>query len=142
MKRLLICVALATMVLTSFNCSDEPIGYTEQELNIIFDNDISTEANNVDCVGSNPEARITNNGTVPMNLDILDQDDNVVGFVHNLLPGDTSSWIAFPPGEILFSVSNDFFEDEKVVYVMNTCMIFDMEVAADNNLSSAEPESI
>ncbi|MBT8258176.1 MAG: hypothetical protein HKN00_14310 [Flavobacteriaceae bacterium] len=140
MKRLLIFVAAATMAFTSFNCSDEPVDYIEQELQFLEDN-ISLEANDV-CVGSNPEARISNNGNVAMNLDIIDEDDNVVGYVHNLLPGNTSGWISFPPGEILFSVSNDVVEDEKVVYTMSTCMIFDLEVDIDNKLTSAEPESI
>lgn len=140
MKRLLIFVAAATMALTSFNCSVEPVDYIEQEINLSED-EISFETNDP-CVGSNPEARITNNGTVPMNLDILDDSGNVVGFVHNLLPGNTSSWISFPPGEVMFSVSNDFVEDEKVIYEMTTCMIFDMEVDPDNKLTSAEPQNI
>ena len=134
MKHLLKLVVCATSVILLSNCSTEPIGYTEEEL-------IALEENGP-CFGNNPEARITNNGTVPIDLDILDDNDTVVAFVHNLLPGNTSSWLSFQPGEILFSVSNDFVEDEKVIYIMNTCMIFDMEVEVTNSLSSAEPESI
>ncbi len=140
MKRLLIPLAVATIAISAFNCSVEPLDFSPQEISVYLE-DISLDANDP-CVGSNPEARITNNGTVPMNLDILDENGNVVGFVYNLLPGNTSTWISFPPGEIMFSVSNDFVEDEKVIYEMTTCMIFDMEVAPDNKLTSAEPQSI
>jgi len=140
MKHLLRTVACATMVLTLFNCTVDPVEYNDAEL-LLTEENITAEVNDP-CDGDNPEARITNNGTVPIDLDILNENNEVVGFVHNLLPGNTSIWLTFPPGDLLFSVSNDFVQDEKVVYSMSTCMIFDMEVDIDNLLTEAEPESI
>ena len=133
-------VAVATMALSFFSCTTEPVDYVESE--IIIENSPELQANDA-CDNSNPEVRITNNGTVAMNLDVINEDDEVVGFVHNLLPGNTSSWISFPPGELLFSVSNDtYVADVKVVYNMTTCMIFDMEVDSGNQLTDAEPQGI
>ena len=138
MKRLLKYAASVALLLFSIGCTNEPVEY---ELLETLQN-IEQQANNDPCVATNPEARITNNGTVPVNLDILNENDDVVGYVHNLLPGETSVWLPFPPGDLLFSVSNDFVEDEKVIHNMTNCMIFDMEVGPDNKLTDAQPESI
>lgn len=137
MKNLLRTIASAILLLALLNCTSETLDTNESAL---LETEAQADVNA--CVGANPEARITNNGTVPIDLDILDVDGNVVGFVYNLAPGNTSNWLSFLPGEILFAVSNDFFEDEKVVYTMTTCMIFDMEVDGTNALTSAVPESI
>ncbi|MBT8265955.1 MAG: hypothetical protein KJO41_02085 [Bacteroidia bacterium] len=139
MKNLLrgvICVMLCS---TLYNCSSEPL--EEFDSAIVLEDQNSSE-DLAACVGNNPEARITNNGTEAIDLDIFDMNGNLLGFVHNLAPGDTSIWISFPTGETLFAVSRDSFEDEKVIYTMNTCMIFDMEVESTNTLSSATPQSI
>jgi len=134
MKNLLKYIASAILLLTLLNCTSETLGNNDPEiLEIQPSFDINA------CVGDNPEARITNNGTVSIDLDILNESGDVIGFVHNLAPGNTSNWLSFSPGDILFSVSNDFFEDEKVVYAMDICMTFDMEVDASNKLTSAVP---
>ena len=134
MKNLLRNIASAILLLALLNCTSEPLGNVDPE---ILETQIALDA--VSCVGTDPEARITNNGTVPIDLDILNMDGDVLGFAHNLAPGETSIWISFPEGEILFAVSNDFFEDEKVVYTMNICLTFDMEVDGSNTLTSAVP---
>ena len=140
MKNLLMTAAIAAMALTIFSCTTETVDNFESE--IIIENDPVLQANDA-CDDSIPEARITNNGTVAINLDIINEDDEVVGFVHNLLPGNTSSWISFQPGEILFSVSNDtHVRDVKVVHNMTTCMIYDIVVESDNELSDDGPQGI
>lgn len=137
MKNLLKTIALAILLMALYNCTTEAVDISETATIITEDSPISEEANA--CIGMNPEARITNNGDVPIDLDIIDANGDVVGFVHNLLPGNTSVWLSFPPGDILFSVGNDTYEDEKVLYEMGICMIFDMEFSSDNELSSATP---
>lgn len=134
MKTLLKYIASAILLLALLNCTSEPLSNENPE---IIETQTALDVNA--CVGENPEARITNNGTVPIDLDILNENGDVVGFVHNLAPGNTSNWLSFLPGEILFAVSNDFFEDEKVVYTMAICMTFDMEVDGANTLTSAVP---
>lgn len=134
MKNLLKYIASAILLLALINCTGESLGTEDPN---VSENQSALDVTS--CVGENPEARITNNGTVPIDLDILDENGNVVGFVHNLAPGNTSSWLSFSPGDILFAVSNDFFEDEKVVYTMAICMTFDMEVDGSNTLTSAVP---
>ena len=145
MKNLLKMIAFAILLITLYNCTSEPLSNSDQDQFIIEDiviEDIeaSSDANN--CIGDNPEARITNNGSVPIDLDIFNENGDLIGFVHNLAPGNTSNWIIFPPGDILFAVSNDTYEDEKVIYTMTTCMIFDMEFESNNSLSNQTPETI
>ena len=140
MKNLLKTIAFAILLTTLYNCTSEPLDDFDQE-QILIEN-VQQPADVANCSGDNPEARITNNGSVSVDLDIFNEDGDIVGFVHNLAPGNTSNWISFPPGDILFAVSNDTYEDEKVVYTMTTCMIFDMEFESDNSLSGQTPESI
>jgi hypothetical protein len=119
-------LALASVML--FGCTSEQIN---------SDSLSDFEAND-DCVGVNPQVRITNNGDVNFDLDVFG-DQGLVGFVHNIAPGETSTWITFDAGEMLFSVSNDSYEDEKVIHHMTTCMEFNMEIGSDNQLTSAVP---
>jgi len=140
MKNLLKTIAFAILITALYNCSSEPLDDFDSALELIEETQSSQDL--AACSGLNPEARIVNNGTVPIDLDILDMNGAVLGFVHNLAPGNTSIWISFPAGETLFAVSNDSFEDEKVIYTMTTCMIFDMEVDSSNTLTSAVPVGI
>ena len=140
MKNLLRSIAVAILFTTLYNCSIEPIDNSESQLIIE-----ETQAADVNvCIGDNPEVRFTNNGDYLFSLDIFNEDGDLLGFVHDLAPGDTSTWISFPTGETLFSVSNltPNVMEEKVVYTMNTCMIFDIEIGNDNQLTSAVPEQL
>lgn len=140
MKNLLKTIALAICISTCFSCSVEPLDSSNPELNSTEEFQESADANM--CAGEDPEVRITNNGTVAINLHVLNDADATVASVTNLLPGEVSSWLSFETGEMLFSVSNDQVQDIKVVYMMDTCMIFDMEVNSDNELTSATPEQL
>ncbi|NNK72665.1 MAG: hypothetical protein HKO94_05690 [Flavobacteriaceae bacterium] len=128
------------MAFTSLSCSTEPVDDFELQL-LSQDEPPSYEANDI-CVDNDPEVRITNNGNVAIHLDVYDSDENLLGFVHNLQPGDTSEWVNFPVGTIMFSVTKDLIADEKIQFEMSKCMIFEMEIDIDNLLTDAEPESI
>ena len=140
MNNLLKTIALAICISTCFSCSVEPIDSSNSELNISEEFQETAETNA--CTGEDPEVRITNNGTVAINLHVLNDDNAIIASVTNLLPGEVSSWLSFETGETLFSVSNDHVQDIKVIYEMNTCMIFDMEINGDNELTSAVPEQL
>ena len=141
MKNLLKMIAFAILLTALYNCTSEPLSNSDLDQLIIENIDASADANN--CIGDNPAARITNNGSVPVDLDIFDENGVLLGFVHNLAPVNVSNWISFPPGNnILFAVSNDTYEDEKVIYDMTTCMIFDMEFESNNSLSNQTPETL
>ena len=140
MKNLLKPIAFAILISACYGCSVEPIDTQDTAANDLVITQEIADTNT--CTGQDPEVRITNNGTVAISLDVLNDDDDVVGFVHNLLPGETSIWISFPPGDTLFSVTNDVVQDVKVVHSMNTCMIYDMEIDSNNELTSTPPEQL
>jgi len=131
MKNLRSIMVLAIASFMLFGCTSERID--SENLSAFDAND--------DCVGVNPQVRITNNGNVNYNLDVFDEQ-GLVGFVHNIAPGETSTWITFSEGEMLFAVSNDTYEDEKVLYFMSTCMEFNMEIGTNNQLTSAVPVNV
>lgn len=131
MKNLRSNMVLAIASFMLFGCSTEQLD--SENLSALDAND--------DCVGANPQVRITNNGSVNHNLDVFDEQ-GLVGFVHNISPGETSTWITFTEGETLFAVSNDVYEDEKVIFDMTTCMEFNMEIGTNNQLTSAVPVDV
>ena len=128
-------IACAIIISTCFSCTVEPVS-----------NDvINPEINSSDltladpCNGNNPRARLTNNGSINFDLEILTLDGILLNHEYNITPGSSTSWLHFVPGEVIFSVTNTSIEDEKLVYEMLTCMEFDMEIDIDNKLTDAEP---
>ncbi len=116
----------------------------------IIDNDIESEVileNNdiqVDCVGEDPQAQLTNNGTVPVMLQIATIDGTLLHVVENIAPGTTTSLFTFSPEEIIFNISKNTtgIQDDKVVFVMDACTRYDMVVGPDNYLVSGVPMSL
>ncbi|WP_460218827.1 hypothetical protein [Psychroserpens sp. MEBiC05023] len=137
-------IACAIVMTTCFSCSVEPLENEEQ-----FENSISLETadagNNQDpCSGQDPQARITNNGTVNVTLQIATIDGTVLHTVQDLAPGNSSSYLMFAEGDIIFNISKNTtgIADEKVVYAMGECMSFDIEVDTDNYLTNAIPVNL
>jgi hypothetical protein len=128
-------IACAIIMSTCFSCTVESVD----------NNVINPELNSADltladpCSGNNPRARLTNNGSINFDLEILTLDGILLNHEYNITPGSSTSWLHFVPGEVIFSVTNNSIEDEKLVYEMLTCMEFDMEIDVDNQLTDAEP---
>ena len=129
-------IACAIVLTTCFSCSIEPIDNPQSIT-------ITSEESLLDpCTGVNPTARLTNNGDVNFDLEIYTIDGILLNHEYNIAPGSASTWKSFVPGETMFSVTNSTYEDEKVIYTMNTCMEFDMEIGVDNKLTSATPVTL
>ncbi|MCD2258770.1 hypothetical protein [Psychroserpens luteolus] len=132
-------IACAIVMTTCFNCSVESIESDQ------FDNSILENQNTQDpCSDQDPQARITNNGTVSITLQIANIDGTLLHTVSNLAPGDASGYLTFSADDIIFNVSKNTtgISDEKVVYTMDQCMSFDMEVDVDNYLTSSTPQNL
>jgi hypothetical protein len=133
MKNLLKSVLLIATVCLFSSCSTEQVEINTQSVeNFQY-------LDSQDCTDQDPKARLTNNGTVNFNLEILSIDGVLLNSEYNIQPGSVTSWKYFAEGEILFSIDNSIFQDEKVIYIMNTCMEFDMEIGSDNLLTNAVP---
>ena len=149
MKYLLKYFALTVLVLSFFNCVVEPMEFldgtsnalVEEIENSVFGEPATAVATDSSCSGQDPKARITNNGTVDVDLEIYDVDGNLIGYEYGVEPGDHSDWKDFSSGEVSFLVSNGS-SDKLVVVEMGTCMKFDMEVGPNNQLVSDVPEQL
>jgi hypothetical protein len=133
-------IACAIVMTTCFSCSVEPIESEQLEESVALNN--STTPNTQDpCSGQDPQARITNNGTVAVTLQIATLEGVVLHTVQDLAPGNASSYLMFAEGDTIFSIEKNTtgINDEKVVYAMGECMSFDIEVDTDNLLTTAVP---
>ena len=135
-------IACAIVMSTLFNCSVESIESIENES---LEASAPESSNPLfDCSGQDPQARITNNGTISITLQIASIDGTVLHTVDNLAAGSASGFLTFAPDEIIFNISKNTtgIQDDKVVFVMDQCMSFDMVLGADNYLVAGSPENL
>ncbi|MFT5847491.1 MAG: hypothetical protein ACJARX_000080 [Psychroserpens sp.] len=132
-------IACAIVSLTLFSCSVESIknDLIEEEL-------LETPVTLSECVNQDPQAGITNNGSIPITFQIVTVDGTVLHSVENISPGTASGFLTFAPDDIVFNISKNTtgLQDEKVVFTMNQCMSFDIELGTDNNLVAGAPETL
>jgi hypothetical protein len=96
------------------------------------------------CVDQDPQASITNNGTIPVTFEILTLDGTILHTIPNIAPGNSSGYLTFAPDEIVFNISKNTtgLQDDKIVFVMNQCMSFDLELGATNYLVAGTPYAL
>ncbi|WP_299336759.1 hypothetical protein [uncultured Psychroserpens sp.] len=128
-------IACAIVITTCFSCSVESI--EEQQL---LDNQIAQDP----CADQDPQARITNNGTIAVTLQIATIDGTILHTVQDLAPGNTSSYLSFASGDIIFNVIKNTtgVSDNKVVFAMDQCMSYDMEIDSNNDLLPNTPVNL
>ncbi|MDG5491534.1 hypothetical protein [Psychroserpens sp. SPM9] len=141
MKNLLKNTIACVIVMTScFNCSVESIENDQLEASMLESSALQLDP----CSNQDPQARITNNGTVPVTLEIATIDGTILHTVVDLAPGSVSGYLTFASDDIIFNVSKNTtgITDEKVTHTMEQCMSFDMEVDTDNYLIDTVPVSL
>ncbi len=124
MKYLLKNIACAIVLLSVLNCT------TETENNFQDSSNISQT--------QEPQARITNNGTLVVNLEIYNVDGILVAQENGIEPGKTSSLKTFNAGETTFVVSSAK-SDKIIVLDMDAQMTNNMVIASNNQISSNQP---
>ena len=135
MKYLLKYSALTVLFFAFFNCATEPMEFLDGSTNAFVEEIENAVAAEAPCNDADPKARITNNGTVEVNLEIYDVAGNLIGHEYNVEPGQRTEWINFSSGETTFLVNNGS-SDKLVVINMGTCMTFNMEVDTNNQVST------
>lgn len=139
MKYLLKYFVITVMALSFFNCVVEPMEFLDGHSNAIVD-EIENSVPGASAVASTcdnqvPKARIINNSTVEVNLEIYDVDGNLLASEYNIESGHLSDWSDFSAGEITFLVNNGS-SDKIIVCNMETCMTFIIEVDANNQITT------
>ena len=96
------------------------------------------------CSNQDPTTRVVNNGTVTFDLLVTNADGTFLAELPNILSNTTTSWVSFPEGDIVFSLtSNDpSVSDTDVVLKMGTCMVYEIEVDSNNQIVSFTSTSI
>lgn len=143
-NNLLKAFALAFAMTPLYNCSVEPAD------NSTFNDDNAVplqEAQATDsqeflavCSGSDPRARITNNGTVSFDYEIYDASGAFIIGIYNISPGTVTQYATFSEGTIIFNVETASGVDQKVAHLMENCTEINMEIDVNNLLLTAAPE--
>ena len=133
MKNLLKLSVFAGILLSLSSCSVESIETIEDEQ--------LTIENSLTCSGLNPEARLTNNGTVPFGFKIYNSNFDMIVEHLNVAPGSSTTWGSFPEGDIFFSIisSTTGVADIKTQLPMTNCSIYDLTVDSSNLLLDGAP---
>ena len=134
MKYLLKFSALV-MVLTLFNCVTEPMEFTDGPINAMVEQIENSVSPDYSCEDQAPKARLVNNGTIDIDLEIYDVVGNLIAHEYEIEPGDYTDWMELAEGETTFLISNPD-GDKIIVKDMNSCMVFDMVVGSNNQLES------
>ncbi|MFT6731442.1 MAG: hypothetical protein ACJA1H_002783, partial [Glaciecola sp.] len=131
-------IACAIVMSMLFSCSYESIE-TEQTEAFLQE----APSSQADCLDQDPQAGITNNGTISINLQITSIDGTILHNIENIAAGSSSGFLTFAPSEVIFNISKNTtgIQDDKVVFTMDQCMSFNMVLGADNYLVAGSPES-
>ncbi|MBO6606365.1 hypothetical protein [Psychroserpens sp.] len=142
MKNLLKFIVAFAIISTCYNCTVESLDGAPLDGAVI--SAATLNSNPPPCSDQDPQARITNNGTIPVTLEIATVDGTILHTVADLAPGNVSGYLTFAPGEIIFNIEKNTTgeSDEKLFYTMNQCMSFDIEIAPDNNLTNSTPVNL
>ena len=142
MKNLLKAIFAFAIMSTCYTCTVE--SYEETPLEETLITTVAPNSLPPPCVDQDPQARITNNGTIAVTLEIAAADGTILHTVADLAPGNVSGYLTFAPGDIIFNVEKNTTgeSDEKLIYTMDQCMSFDIEVAPDNNSTGSTPVNL
>lgn len=130
---------------TVLSCSVESVETIEAieaiESNTTNSNLQTTNQANMTCTNAQPEARFVNNGTVPLSFKIITNNLGQVAQFIDVAPGTSTTWTAFPEGDILFAINSNTsgVSDIKTQVFMGNCDNYELEVQSDNTLSPSEP---
>ena len=141
MKYLLKNIAYAIVLLTVFNCTTESVDNSLETLETTQTQETNSVASVSTCNGEDPKAKITNNGTIDINLEIYNENGVLIGYEYGIEPGEHSDWSTFAAGETTFVVSNAN-ADKVVVLDMDTCMVYAMVIGTNNQLTSSQPSEL
>ena len=130
MKNLLKSLWFLTIILSFSACSNEPVE----------DLELSIEASPQDiaCSGDLPKARITNNGTIDVDLEIYNSSGVLVNHAYGVGPSQVSTWRVFSSDIVTFVISTANSVKE-IRIDMGTCMAYDVTIDANHQLDTDQP---
>ncbi|WMI67404.1 hypothetical protein [Mangrovimonas sp. YM274] len=129
-KNILALVAMSIL----FNCTLEPEEDSINTFSVTEDLELSENTIPPPCPGFDPTARLINNGSSIFSFEIYTSEGEFLAGEYGIGPGETSEWLPFEEGEVLFSLESEFETDIKLSQDMESCDTFSMEIDQDNQL--------
>ncbi len=87
------------------------------------------------CKNESPRARIVNNGTDKVSVQIQTTGGNTVN-INNILSGIQSDFASYAPGLVQFTIAFQVANDTSFSVLMDECWEYDIVVDANDNVSS------
>lgn len=87
------------------------------------------------CKNEDPRARIINNGTDKVSVQIQTSGGNTVN-INNILPGTQSEYASYAPGAVQFTIAFQVANDTAFGVIMDECWEYDIVIDANDNVSS------
>lgn len=141
MKNLLKAIAFAVVVSTCYNCSVESTETIEEESILSQEEIANSEAPEILCTNSDPQAMLTNNSLLPADFEVFDQFGLLMTHAYGVPAGDVSPTLTFPDGVTTFIVSTSVSSKE-VKIEMDNCMIYDVVINEYNHLNTDKPTEL
>ncbi|MEO1032865.1 MAG: hypothetical protein AAFX55_15755 [Bacteroidota bacterium] len=134
MRNLLRFLPFVAMIV--FACTADPNESTTED-----DDLLTSQANS--CIDDDPVTRVVNNGTVAFSLLVASGNGSALVDIPNIPPDTTTSWASFPEGEVIFYLNTEEASiDDKVTLQMNSCMAYEIEIDANNEIVSYTPTTL
>lgn len=86
------------------------------------------------CKNENPRAKVTNNGTTPVSVQIKTSGGNTEN-INNIDPGMSSANTSYAPGEVIFTIVVNKINYMDTVAVAN-CFDYNIAIDGNNNIST------
>ena len=87
------------------------------------------------CRNEDPRARIVNNGTDKVSVQIMTTGGNTVN-INNIMPGTVSEYASYAPGAIQYTIAFQVANDTSFSVIMDECWEYEIIVDANDNVSS------
>lgn len=87
------------------------------------------------CKHEDPRARIINNGTDKVSVQIQTSGGNTVN-INNIMPGTESEYAFYAPGAVQFTIAFQVANDTSFSVIMDECWEYDIVVNANDDVSS------
>jgi hypothetical protein len=87
------------------------------------------------CRNENPRARIVNNGTDKVSVQIQTSGGNTVN-INNIMPGTASEFAHYAPGAVQFTIAFQVANDTSLSVTMQECWEYDIIVNENDDVTS------
>lgn len=128
---------LLVVAFTMISCSVESVETDPLSFNI----DADTSAPPLPCNDEDPKAKISNNSSTVVDMQIYDENGVLINHAYGVPAGGESGWLSFDPGEVSVVISNTSAE-KAIGLEMDTCMAYHVTIDENYQLDTDQPTQL